>query len=81
MKPLMKLCEETNGLMKEMLKQMAEQTHLIKELVNVPRELQKSTEQLSHVVHMVCRSYDLPQSFSICLIISASQSITNTTTK
>ena len=53
MKPLMKLCEETNQLMKEILKQTTEQTRLINELVNVPRELQKTTQQLSHIVHTV----------------------------
>ncbi|CAF1286528.1 unnamed protein product [Rotaria sordida] len=52
LKPLIKLCEETNQLVKDMLKQMTEQAHLIKELPNAPRELQKTTEQLSYIVHM-----------------------------
>ncbi|CAF1338589.1 unnamed protein product, partial [Rotaria magnacalcarata] len=52
MKPLIKLCEETNQLMKDMLKQTTEQTRLMNELINFPRELQKTTQQLSHIVHM-----------------------------
>ncbi|CAF5157654.1 unnamed protein product, partial [Rotaria magnacalcarata] len=52
MKPLMKLCEDTNQLMKDMLKQTTEQTRLMNELINCPRELQKTTQQLSHIVHM-----------------------------
>jgi hypothetical protein len=55
MKPLVKLCEETNQLIKEMLKQTTEQTRLITELINFPREKQKATQQLSHIVHMVHR--------------------------
>ena len=51
MKPLMKLCKETNQLVKEILKQTTEQTRLINALINVPRELQKTTQQLSHIVH------------------------------
>ncbi|CAM4836850.1 unnamed protein product [Rotaria magnacalcarata] len=48
----MKLCEDTNQLMKDMLKQTTEQTRLMNELINCPRELQKTTQQLSHIVHM-----------------------------
>ncbi len=55
MKPLVKLCEETNQLIKEMLKKTTEQTRLTNELVNFRRELQKATQQLSHIVHMVYR--------------------------
>ncbi|CAF1593017.1 unnamed protein product [Rotaria magnacalcarata] len=48
----MKLCEDANQLMKDMLKQTTEQTRLMNELINCPRELQKTTQQLSHIVHM-----------------------------
>ncbi|CAF5062890.1 unnamed protein product, partial [Rotaria socialis] len=44
--------EETNQLMKDMLKQTTEQTRLMNELINFPRELQKTTQQLSPIVHM-----------------------------
>lgn len=54
MKPLLKICEETNQLIKDMLKQVSNQTLLLGELSDVPRELQKAAQQLSHVVHMVC---------------------------
>jgi hypothetical protein len=37
----MKLCEETNQLIKEMLQKVTEQTRLINELVTFPRELKK----------------------------------------
>ncbi|CAF4081139.1 unnamed protein product [Rotaria magnacalcarata] len=36
-----------------MLKQTTEQTRLMNQLINFPRELQKTTQQLSHIVHMV----------------------------
>ncbi len=81
MKPLIKLCEETNQLIKEMLKQTTDQTRLINEWFNVPRELQKTTEKLSHIVHMVCSDYKLLHLFLSFFIVLASQSITNTTTK
>ena len=55
MNPLLKLCEETNQLTKELIKQSTEQTRLITELVHFPRELQKLAHQLSSVLHMVCR--------------------------
>ncbi|CAF4763139.1 unnamed protein product, partial [Rotaria sp. Silwood2] len=51
-KPIVKLCEETNQLTKEVLKILTEQTNLTRELVNFPRELQKATQQLSHTIHM-----------------------------
>ncbi|CAF1423541.1 unnamed protein product, partial [Rotaria sordida] len=51
-KPIVKLCEETNQLTKEVLQISTEQTNLTHELVNFPRELQKATQQLSHTVHM-----------------------------
>ncbi len=53
MKPFVKLCEETNQLIKELLKQTTDLTTAVNELVNSPRELKKTTEQLSHIVHMV----------------------------
>jgi len=53
MKPVVKLCEETNQLVKELLRVTTEQSHLLRELVNSPRELQKITQQLHHAVHMV----------------------------
>ncbi|CAF2133708.1 unnamed protein product [Rotaria magnacalcarata] len=59
MKPLMKLCEETNQLMKDMLKQTTEQTRLMNQLINFPRELQKTTQQLSHIVHMELNGIDI----------------------
>jgi len=79
MKPLLKLCEETNQLTKEILKQISEQTRLFTELANLPRELQKSTQQLSHVLHMVWRESSLAIFYIVFLIILASQSITDTT--
>ncbi|CAF4394843.1 unnamed protein product [Rotaria sp. Silwood2] len=59
MKPLIKLCEETNQLVIQMLKQSAEQTCLMNNLINFPRELQKATEKLSHAVHMVLNGINL----------------------
>jgi len=38
-----------------MLQKVTEQTRLINELVTFPRELQKTTERLSYIVHMVCK--------------------------
>ncbi|CAF1265868.1 unnamed protein product [Rotaria sp. Silwood1] len=52
MKPLVKLCEETNQLVKEILQQITEQTRLINESINGPRELQKLIEKLSHILHL-----------------------------
>jgi hypothetical protein len=63
----MKLCEETNQLIKEMLTQTTEQTHLLKDLFNFPHELKKTTDKLSHVVHMVCRDYLLLPLFQFFL--------------
>ncbi|CAF2984155.1 unnamed protein product [Rotaria sp. Silwood2] len=59
LKPLMKLCEETNQLVKEMLKQMTEQTQLIKESLSSPRELQKTAQQLSQIVRMELNGINL----------------------
>ena len=53
MKPLIELCEETNQFVIQMLKKSTEQTRLMYDLINFPRELQKATEKLSHTVHMV----------------------------
>ena len=55
MEPLVKLCKETNQFIKQMSRQITEQSSLVKELVNFPRDLQKITERLSHLVHMVRR--------------------------
>lgn len=53
MKPLLKLCEETNQLTKEMIKENSEQLRLLGELINFPRDLQKLIHQLSRNLHLV----------------------------
>ena len=53
LKPLIKLCEETNEMVKLIMKHVHEQTELMDKLFYPPRNLQNSTEQLSSVVHMV----------------------------
>ena len=53
MKLLLKLCEETNQLTKEMIKDNSEQLRLLAELVNFPRELEKLIHQSSRNLHLV----------------------------
>lgn len=59
MKPLLKLCEETNQLTKEMIKENSEQLRLLTELVNFPRELEKLIHQMSRNLHLVRTFFEL----------------------
>ncbi|CAF3866657.1 unnamed protein product [Rotaria sordida] len=51
-KPLTKLCEEMNQLIKQVIAQNEQQMRLLSELVNAPRELDKLTHELSYILHL-----------------------------